>query len=456
MMIKCVSPVSVPLTLVCILVLSPAFAQSGSLSDMATEARSSVTGDYISFKEHRIDDEGLTGVPMRGADGLAIADFDGDGHFDIVTCHEDSSHLRLAFGTDDPDTWETATLASGDTVGAVEDAALGDLNGDGRPDIVCACEKGHLTIFLNPDTPREMAAWTPVIIQETVGRGSWIRTDLADLDADGDLEVLGANKGRTQISYFSVEGKAADPEAWHETVVGQRKRPINVRAVDIEGDGDRDIVAGFRDANVISVYENTGAGETWAEHVIHNGVPATEGFMFNFTDLDADGRLDIITEADHNGIVFWLKQPPNLDEKWPAYVIGDLGPDHATGLGLIDLTDDGRLDLFVGGYSGGSRETEPENIAPSDRCSRLAWFEQPREVTDRWRRHDVSRRRRGMFDMFIPVDVNKDGLMDLLTTRGNSGDFDGVLWLQQVRTEDPVPAFEQARELDSPQVPLPE
>ncbi|MFO7945218.1 MAG: VCBS repeat-containing protein [Armatimonadota bacterium] len=309
-----------------------AYAAEGALSDMPTEARSAETGEYISFVEHRIDDEGLTGVPMRGADGCVVADLDGDGHFDIVSCHEDSSHLRIAFGTADPDEWHTCTLASGDVVGGVEDAALGDLNGDGRIDIACACEKRHLVVFLSPDNPRQMDAWVPVKLQESLGRGSWIRTGIADINDDGKPDIIGVNKGRTNFSYFTLEGEASDPAAWHEQVIGKHAKPINARAVDIDDDGDLDVMAASRGEKMIVLYENTGGGTSWTEHPVHTGKPASEGFMMEFTDLDGDGRLDIITEADHDGLVFWLRQPESFDEGWPVHIIGDLGPDDPTGL----------------------------------------------------------------------------------------------------------------------------
>ncbi len=40
-----------------------------------------------------------------------------------------------------------------------------------------------------------------------------------------------------------------------------------------------------------------------------------------------------------------------------------------------------------------------------------------------------------MFDKFIPQDMDGDGDIDFATTRGNSSIYDGVLWLEQVRTE---------------------
>ncbi|MFZ8932024.1 MAG: hypothetical protein ACO2ZC_12365, partial [Pseudomonadales bacterium] len=49
---------------------------------------------YISWVEHIIDAEDVNGgVPIRGGDGLALGDLDGDGYEDIVTAQEDSNHL---------------------------------------------------------------------------------------------------------------------------------------------------------------------------------------------------------------------------------------------------------------------------------------------------------------------------------------------------------------------------
>ena len=60
-----------------------------------------------------------------------------------------------------------------------------------------------------------------------------------------------------------------------------------------------------------------------------------------------------------------------------------------------------------------------------------------------------------MFDKFVPLDVDRDGDTDFVSTHGNSKPYDGVLWLEQVRTRVPVVTFAQARTTDSPEVPLP-
>ena len=114
---------------------------------------------------------------------------------------------------------------------------------------------------------------------------------------------------------------------------------------------------------------------------------------------------------------------------------------------FVDIDSDGDKDLFAGSYSYGSRMTEAETSLDLA-LGRLAWFENPGVAVkpgQAWQRHDVSRCKRDMFDKFIARDVDKDGDMDLVSSRGNSVPYDGVFWLEQVRTDLPVLRFIPAR-----------
>ena len=83
---------------------------------------------------------------------------------------------------------------------------------------------------------------------------------------------------------------------------------------------------------------------------------------------------------------------------------------------------------------------------------RLVWLKNPGDSELEWRRHDVSRRSRGMFDKFLSRDLDNDGAIDSIGTRGNSVPFDGVFWIEQVRSSGPIASFEQFREVDSTQL----
>ena len=135
------------------------------------------------------------------------------------------------------------------------------------------------------------------------------------------------------------------------------------------------------------------------------------------------------------------------------HLIGSYQPDLLVGIALADITGDGHPDLMTGGYSMGPRDAD--TAAPDQSLGRLAWFENPGDPGLPWQRHDLSRRMRGMFDQFVPYDLDQDGDTDFLFTRGNSGPYDGVFWIEQLRSQESRPAFLRARQADSPEVPLP-
>ncbi len=60
-----------------------------------------------------------------------------------------------------------------------------------------------------------------------------------------------------------------------------------------------------------------------------------------------------------------------------------------------------------------------------------------------------------MYDQFVARDMDADGDVDFVATRGNSDPYDGVFWLEQMRTARPTRSFIRARATDSLEVPLP-
>ncbi len=482
--IQVVKFVSVALTSVVLVIAiaivfsNNAYRQAAPVSQALSAARAT-DGSYISWKEHRIDDEKLAGgLALRGADGLQLADLDQDGYVDVVSVHEDSGHIRIAFGNKDPDRWMSMTLASGPLVGGVEDVDIADVNRDGWLDLLFACEDGTILYYQNPGRQvRRSDAWKSTVPESTKGRGSWIKVYTADLDNDGDLEMIATNKGikmyagqgpmgdnKTAVSWFKIPDDPLEAEGWKEHELGRFIVPVNSRPVDIDRDGDTDIVAGTRGEARMVVFENDGAGrmEFTERPIVPNGrnVPRKpilpkkfSGMVMAYGDLNLDGRLDIVTFETPWSIV-WLEQPDDLDKSWQVHPLAALFPDSPTALTLEDINGDGQLDLLTGGYSQEPRDRDVRDPSLFHRAGGIVWFEQP--TTDQpWIRHDISRRSRGMFDAFIPWDVNGDGHMDFVGTRGNSDLFDGVVWIEQVRSSAPAPSFTPARKVDSQQLPPP-
>ena len=127
----------------------------------------------------------------------------------------------------------------------------------------------------------------------------------ADVDGDGDLDVLGAAFFADGITWW--ENTAGDGSAWTEhTVDGAFDRACDVHAADVDGDGDLDVLGAARLADAVTWWENTaGDGTAWTEHTVDGTFDMARSVYE--ADVDGDGDMDVLGAAmAADDIAWWV------------------------------------------------------------------------------------------------------------------------------------------------------
>ena len=211
--------------------------------------------------------------------------------------------------------------------------AIGDLNGDGRPDLVTtsAPEEGRGTVSLLLNRG-EGAFLAPLEYPAGVGP---LSAAIADLNRDGRAEVVVANAGSSSVSVYlnRGDGDFAAPVDYR-TGGG----PVAVASKDLNADGAPDLVTTNAVPWTVSVLLNRGDGTFSGKR--DYDVDADTGLAIG--DLNDDGSPDIATVNTSNvgSLVFVLFNSGNghfAVRNWLEY-----GTKNPVAVAIADLNGDGR------------------------------------------------------------------------------------------------------------------
>jgi hypothetical protein len=275
----------------------------------------------------------------RAPSAVAIGDLDGDGVPDLAVANNDyaAGGVSLLKGHGDGTLELRASIATGTYPRSV---AIGDLNHDGRPDVVVTHYLSHtVSVLLG------QGGWTfgPPASYAT---GSFpVGVRVADLNGDGhpdlaiaDYLAIPSNYYASDVSVLLGHGDGTFA-ASQEYSAGSA--PWGIAVGDLNGDGKLDLVT----ANLlsgVSVLLGNGNG-TFAANVDY-AAPYGESRLVEIGDLNLDGRPDVVTFNGTNGTLGVYLGNGN----------GTLGPRADTniaraggGLALADFNGDGILDLVT-------------------------------------------------------------------------------------------------------------
>ncbi len=165
----------------------------------------------------------------------------------------------------------------------------------------------------------------------------------ADVDGDGDMDVLGAAAGDDQIAWW--RNTAGDGTFWIKRVVdGGFGQAHSVYAADVDGDGDVDVLGAAQTDNDITWWENAaGDGTVWIEHTVDGDF----GFASSVyaADVDGDGDMDVLGVADSADDITWWENTAGDGTVWIEHTVdGDF--DGARSVYAADVDGDGNMDIL--------------------------------------------------------------------------------------------------------------
>jgi len=215
-----------------------------------------------------------------------------------------------------------------------------DVDGDGDQDVLGASSfDDEITWWEN--AVGDGSVWTERIVNGAFDFAYWVSA--SDVDGDGDIDVLGASSSDNEISWWV--NRAGDGTVWMEQMVDtDYSSAASVSAGDVDGDGDMDLFGTSRGLDDVTWWENVvGDGTLWTEHTIDESFD--EPRQAFGADVDGDGDLDVMAVAGVDNEIAWWENVAGDGSTWSEHTIdGDVTFPRAVVAG--DMDGDGDVDVL--------------------------------------------------------------------------------------------------------------
>jgi FG-GAP-like repeat/RTX calcium-binding nonapeptide repeat (4 copies) len=336
------------------------------------------TGNAIapSYVEQTGTDNPFNTIPLIRFSAPTFADIDGDGDLDLVV-GERYGTLKYYRNTGSAiaPSYEAQTGTTNPFTGIDIESnstpTLADIDGDGDLDLVVGSSNGTLKYYKNTGT-----VTAPIYTKQTgtdnpfntIDIGSFSAPTLADIDGDGDLDlIVGEVKGT--LKYYKNTGSAIAPSYVEQTGTNNPFNAIDIgfystpTLANLDGDGDLDLVVSENSGN-LNYFENTIAIKPLPVYTAQTGtnnpfnaIDIGSYSTPTFADIDGDGDLDLVVGERYGNLNYFKNTGSAIA---PIYTeqTGTNNPFDAINIEfytqpiLADIDKDGDLDLIVGDNNG--------------------------------------------------------------------------------------------------------
>jgi len=283
---------------------------------------------------------------------ISLFDLDVDGDLDILAALGCNKKIIWFENLDGHGIFSSAKLITASLEFAF-DAQVADIDGDGRSDIIAASrDDGEISWFKNRGG--HISFGPKQVISASVGGAKCVKA--ADLDGDGDLDVISDAYWDNFIAWHRNNdglGTFDDLQIISDSVYG----PMSIFTADIDGDGDMDVLSSSPYDRKVAWYQNMdGKGNFGPQRLLSDSVGGPNS-LFS-CDIDNDGDMDVVATTWWTNQVFWFE---NLDGH------GNFGA-----MNIILSGFNVPSSLFAADLDG---DKDPDIIATSYELEQVVWFQ---------------------------------------------------------------------------------
>ena len=356
----------------------------------------------------------------RGADGVRLQDVNGDGRLDIATGWEEGGVIRVYYHPGKAKVKQPWPRAEVGKVKSPEDAVFADLDGDGDADVVSCCEGRARSVYFHwspvNDPQFRTIPWRTEAVLVTAGKQSWMFAVPMKVDEKGIDLVLGSKGGAASIGWLRSPKNPRDIKEWKFYRWYDAGWIMSLIRHDMDGDGDLDVLASDRRSRT--------PGVLWLENPGAKAMQQNPARKWAAHHIGACGREVMFITIGKDKTIHAAVRPnrihvlkPNKDARKPwreeviTFPLDRFGT--AKAARAADLDGDGQPEIAV--------SCEAANGAKSG-----AFY--LKKVNGQWQPRDIGGPKGLKYDRIELIDLDGDGDLDLLTCEER--DFNAVLWYE--------------------------